>query len=51
LVGRDLQKLRSSAQEILLRKRSLQEERKPLPFWDGHAAERIARIIVRGSTV
>ena len=49
LVGRDLQKLRSSAEAILQQKPSPQDARKPVPFWDGHAAERIARIIVRGS--
>jgi len=50
LVGRDLKTLRGSAEAILQQKRSQQDERKPVPFWDGHAAERIARIIVRGST-
>ena len=50
LVGRDLRKLRSSAEAILQQKSSPQDERKPVPLWDGHAAERIARIIVRGSS-
>lgn len=50
LVGRDLKKLRSSAEAILQQKSPPQDGRKPIPFWDGHAAERIARIIVRGSS-
>ncbi len=49
LVGRNLQKLRDSAEAILQQKLSPQEERNPVPLWDGRAAERIARIIVRGS--
>ncbi|HKF07055.1 MAG TPA: UDP-N-acetylglucosamine 2-epimerase (non-hydrolyzing) [Candidatus Sulfotelmatobacter sp.] len=50
LVGRDLQKLRSSAEAILQQNPSLKNGRRPVPHWDGHAAERIARIIVRGSS-
>jgi len=51
LVGRDLQKLRSIAEVILQQKRmSQQDENKPVPLWDGHAAERVARIIVRSSS-
>jgi len=50
LVGRDLQKLRSIAEAILNQNRSLPDGRKPVSLWDGHAAERIARIIVRGSS-
>lgn len=50
LVGRDLRKLRSCAEAVLQQKSSPQNERKPVPFWDGLAAERIARIIVRGSS-
>ena len=49
LVGRDLKKLRAAAEEIF-RRDSPTSEHKPVPFWDGHAAERIARIIVRGTT-
>ena len=56
LVGRDLQKLRNVAAEILsqrleggTRKYETKRERQPcrIPLWDGHAAERIAEIIVR----
>lgn len=48
LVGRDLKKLRSSAEAILRQKPIPQDKRRPVPLWDGQAAERIARIIVRG---
>jgi UDP-N-acetylglucosamine 2-epimerase (non-hydrolysing) len=51
LVGRNLQKLRSSAEAILQQKPSPKDEIKSVPFWDGHSAERIARIIMRGSSV
>ena len=49
LVGRDLKKLRSAVARIL---DSNSKGLKPpdparIPLWDGHAAERIARIIVR----
>jgi UDP-N-acetylglucosamine 2-epimerase (non-hydrolysing) len=50
LVGRDLQRLRSCVEAILHRNLSLQDGRKLVPLWDGHAAERIARVIVRGSS-
>ncbi|MGA9977526.1 MAG: UDP-N-acetylglucosamine 2-epimerase (non-hydrolyzing) [Candidatus Sulfotelmatobacter sp.] len=55
LVGRDLQKLRNAASKILrqeleggTRKYETTRERQPcpIPLWDGHAAERIAEIIV-----
>lgn len=49
LVGRDLNKLKAAAGEILRRKSSSATQRKPVPLWDGHAAQRIARMIVRGS--
>ena len=50
LVGRDLKKLRSAAEEILRHTTSRDEFRRSnVPLWDGHAAERIAQIIVRGS--
>ncbi len=49
LVGRDLQRLRAAAAEIL--GRSSEGASAPanhrVPLWDGHAAERIAQIIVR----
>lgn len=51
LVGRDLKKLQSATREILSR-RSNGIDNEPskvsVPLWDGHAAERIARILVRG---
>jgi UDP-N-acetylglucosamine 2-epimerase (non-hydrolysing) len=50
LVGRDLKKLRSSAEAILQQKPTPKDEIKPVPFCDGHAAERIARVIMRGSS-
>ena len=50
LVGRDLKKLRAAAKEILQRNPSPVNHRNPVPHWDGHAAERIARVIVRGAT-
>ncbi len=50
LVGRDLKKLRATAEEILRRNSSSPSQQKPVPLWDGHAAERIALVIVRGST-
>lgn len=48
LVGRDLQRLRATAGEILKRDSDQQRGEKDtcrIPLWDGHAAERIARII------
>jgi UDP-N-acetylglucosamine 2-epimerase (non-hydrolysing) len=55
LVGRDLLRLRAAAAEVLSRNSGLEKEKgnerkrliNQLPLWDGHAAERIARIIVR----
>jgi UDP-N-acetylglucosamine 2-epimerase (non-hydrolysing) len=58
LVGRDLQKLRHAAAEILSQesKRGTKRDeanREPkscrIPLWDGHAAERIAEIVLRQS--
>ena len=71
LVGRDLQKLRKAAAEILREEleggtnqagsdsggresRSgieTQEQTCHIPLWDGHAAERIAEIILRRETL
>jgi UDP-N-acetylglucosamine 2-epimerase (non-hydrolysing) len=48
LLGRDLTKLQAAAEEILQGHSSSANDRTPVPLWDGHAAERIARIIVRG---
>lgn len=53
LVGRDLAKLTIATQQILGNNsqtnpaRASQAQR--VPLWDGHAAERIAQVIVRGS--
>jgi UDP-N-acetylglucosamine 2-epimerase (non-hydrolysing) len=50
LVGRDLRKLRLAAEEILRRPflpEGKRHAQKTVPLWDGHAAERIARIIAR----
>ena len=51
LVGRDLKKLRSAAKEILQRsgQTNAKLDTARVPLWDGHAAERIAQIIVRAS--
>jgi len=48
LVGRDLKRLRGTADEIL--RTGITTKQTLVPLWDGHAAERIAQIIVRGST-
>jgi len=47
LVGRDLKKLRRAAEEIL--RIAPSSKRTLVPLWDGHAAERIAQVIARGS--
>lgn len=58
LVGRDLQRLRAAALEVLtsetLKRSSTLESgteasNHRVPLWDGHAAERIAEIILRGA--
>jgi UDP-N-acetylglucosamine 2-epimerase (non-hydrolysing) len=55
LVGRDLEKLCSAVEKVLRgeseagTRRHRTENR--IPLWDGRAAERIAQIIVRGSTL
>jgi UDP-N-acetylglucosamine 2-epimerase (non-hydrolysing) len=49
LVGRDVAKLRQAAEQVL--RSGARPPRKQIPLWDGHAAERIARIIARGSVV
>ena len=52
LVGRDLGRLRAAASEMLSRKSagegSAGPDRNRVPLWDGHAAERIAQILVQG---
>jgi UDP-N-acetylglucosamine 2-epimerase (non-hydrolysing) len=50
LVGRDLKKLQAAAEKILKDVSTEKAQGKPsVPLWDGHAAERIAHTIVRGS--
>jgi UDP-N-acetylglucosamine 2-epimerase (non-hydrolysing) len=46
LVGRSMERLRDSAGAILRQERSERASAPRVPLWDGHAAERIARIIV-----
>jgi UDP-N-acetylglucosamine 2-epimerase (non-hydrolysing) len=54
LVGRDLQKLRAAADQILNKnsETNASGELTPcqIPLWDGHAAERIAEILLRAGT-
>jgi UDP-N-acetylglucosamine 2-epimerase (non-hydrolysing) len=51
LVGRNVRRLRSAAEEILKNgKRSSVTPKPSVPLWDGHAADRIAQIIVRCSS-
>ena len=48
LVGRDLQRLRAAAEEIFASPASTGAHPQcRVPLWDGHAAERIAQIILR----
>jgi UDP-N-acetylglucosamine 2-epimerase (non-hydrolysing) len=47
LVGRNLQRLRDSAEAILRQKRDKAVSSSRVPLWDGHAADRIADVIVR----
>jgi UDP-N-acetylglucosamine 2-epimerase (non-hydrolysing) len=51
LVGRDLQRLRVAAEQIIGKSEELlgtkRRTRCRVPFWDGRAAERIAEIVVR----
>ena len=49
LVGRDVNRMKSAAEQIL-RGKSEGKKNAGIPLWDGHAAERIAQIIVRPST-
>jgi len=52
LVGRDLKKLRSAAKEILQRSGETNAELDTTrALWNGHAAERIAQIVVRASVI
>jgi UDP-N-acetylglucosamine 2-epimerase (non-hydrolysing) len=47
LVGRDVKRLRSAAEGILRGELSGSRTQTTIPLWDGHAAERIAQIIMR----
>ena len=53
LVGRNLERLRAAARQIIDRDGSLSRQNEPntnrVPLWDGHAAERIAAVVVRKS--
>jgi UDP-N-acetylglucosamine 2-epimerase (non-hydrolysing) len=49
LVGRDLEKLLSAVQKIVSDPNRVPTNTCCVPLWDGHAAERIAQIIVRPS--
>ncbi|HEV2395376.1 MAG TPA: UDP-N-acetylglucosamine 2-epimerase (non-hydrolyzing) [Candidatus Sulfotelmatobacter sp.] len=48
VVGRDLRKLRTVAEETLQKVPAGRKTRPHVPMWDGHTAERIAEILVRG---
>jgi len=50
LVGRDIASLRIAAEGILQNPKKTTAGVAQIPLWDGHAAERIARVIVRCST-
>jgi UDP-N-acetylglucosamine 2-epimerase (non-hydrolysing) len=45
LVGRDLRRLRTAASEILRTKAAAGSIPARIPLWDGHAAQRIARVV------
>jgi UDP-N-acetylglucosamine 2-epimerase (non-hydrolysing) len=45
LVGRDLTRLQIAAAEILRGKPAAESTKVRIPLWDGHAAQRIARIV------
>jgi UDP-N-acetylglucosamine 2-epimerase (non-hydrolysing) len=50
LVGKDLRRLRAAAAEIIGKKPASGDgahDHRRVPLWDGHAAERIAQIVVR----
>lgn len=49
LVGRDLEKLKQAARQILSKEQGSAERgpRPGIPLWDGHASERIAEILLR----
>jgi UDP-N-acetylglucosamine 2-epimerase (non-hydrolysing) len=49
IVGRDLRRLRAAAEQIIAKGSGQKAPAEPcrVPLWDGHAAERIAQIILR----
>lgn len=47
LVGRSIRKLRAAAEKALKKGSEGKTQKTTVPLWDGHAAERIAQIIVR----
>jgi UDP-N-acetylglucosamine 2-epimerase (non-hydrolysing) len=49
LVGRDVGQLKKAADAIMRNGSYRHAPNRSIPLWDGHAAERIARIIARGS--
>ena len=49
LVGRDVGQLKKAADAIMRKGSDRHTPARPIPLWDGHAAERIARVIARGS--
>jgi UDP-N-acetylglucosamine 2-epimerase (non-hydrolysing) len=50
LVGRDLQKLRNTANAIFKSSSQMEKRIKTnIPLWDGHAAERVAEVVLRRS--
>lgn len=51
LLGRDLKKLREAAQRTLIEPSGAKPDAVEIPLWDGHAAERIAQIIVNEAMV
>jgi UDP-N-acetylglucosamine 2-epimerase (non-hydrolysing) len=46
LVGRDLRRLQTAVREVLAKKDASEPQRKTIPLWDGHAAQRIAKVIL-----
>jgi UDP-N-acetylglucosamine 2-epimerase (non-hydrolysing) len=46
LVGRDLQRMRAAADAIADRDATAERRSRHIPLWDGHTAERIAKIIL-----
>ena len=49
LVGRDIGRLKKAADAVLQNSKDRHKPESAIPLWDGHAAQRIARVIARGS--